>query len=136
MWKKEPSKFIKKVNTNDCPTLASYILKLQCLSVCVGSAWKILPVTARSLWSVLGGGGRESPVKHGAGRRLMGALCIGFTLVITKLLVQGVWPILSLSSACQQQPRTHVLRAWSNQKNIIAYNVEQMKFTMNKCVGF
>jgi hypothetical protein len=67
MWKKEPSKFIKKVNTNDCPTLASYILKLQCLSVCVGSAWKILPVTARSLWSVLGGGGRESPVKHGAG---------------------------------------------------------------------
>jgi hypothetical protein len=33
----------------------------------VGSAWKILPVTARSLWSVLGGGGRESPVKHGAG---------------------------------------------------------------------
>ncbi len=34
--------------------------------VCVGSAWKILPVTARSLWSVLGGGGRESPVKHGA----------------------------------------------------------------------
>jgi hypothetical protein len=37
------------------------------LSVCVGSAWKILPITARSLWSVLGGGGRESPVKHGAG---------------------------------------------------------------------
>jgi hypothetical protein len=37
------------------------------LSVCVGSAWKILPVTARSLWSVLGGEGRESPVKHGAG---------------------------------------------------------------------
>jgi hypothetical protein len=35
--------------------------------VCVGSAWKILPVTARSLWSVLGGGGREIPVKHGAG---------------------------------------------------------------------
>jgi hypothetical protein len=33
----------------------------------VGSAWKILPVTAHSLWSVLGGGGRESPVKHGAG---------------------------------------------------------------------
>jgi hypothetical protein len=32
----------------------------------VGSAWKILPVTAR-LWSVLGGGGRESRVKHGAG---------------------------------------------------------------------
>ncbi len=29
----------------------SYILKQQwCLSVCVGSAWKILPVTARSLW--------------------------------------------------------------------------------------
>jgi hypothetical protein len=37
------------------------------LFVCVGSAWKILPVTARSLWSVLGGGGRESPVKHGVG---------------------------------------------------------------------
>ncbi len=33
----------------------------------MGSAWKILPVTARSLWSVLGGGGRESLVKHGAG---------------------------------------------------------------------
>jgi hypothetical protein len=33
----------------------------------VGNAWKILPVIARSLWSVLGGGGRESPVKHGAG---------------------------------------------------------------------
>jgi hypothetical protein len=37
------------------------------VSVCVGSAWKILPVTARSLWCALGGGGRESPVKHGAG---------------------------------------------------------------------
>jgi hypothetical protein len=37
------------------------------MSVCVGSAWKILPITARSLWSVLGGGGRESPVKHEAG---------------------------------------------------------------------
>jgi hypothetical protein len=36
------------------------------MSVCVGSAWKIL-ITARSLWNVLGGGGRESPVKHGAG---------------------------------------------------------------------
>jgi hypothetical protein len=36
------------------------------LFVCVGSAWNILPITARSLWSVLGGGGRESPVKHGA----------------------------------------------------------------------
>jgi hypothetical protein len=36
------------------------------VSVCVGSAWKILPVTARSLWCALGGGGRESPVKHGA----------------------------------------------------------------------
>jgi hypothetical protein len=33
----------------------------------VGSAWKILPITAHSLWSVLGGGGRESPVKHGGG---------------------------------------------------------------------
>ncbi len=33
----------------------------------MGSAWKILPVTARSLWSVLGGGGKESLVKHGAG---------------------------------------------------------------------
>ncbi len=32
----------------------------------MGSAWKILPVTACSLWSVLGGGGRESLVKHGA----------------------------------------------------------------------
>jgi hypothetical protein len=35
--------------------MVSYILKLQCLSVRlsvhVGSAWKILPVTARSLWS-------------------------------------------------------------------------------------
>ncbi len=37
------------------------------MSVCVGSAWKIILVTACSLWSVLGGGGRESPVKHGAG---------------------------------------------------------------------
>jgi hypothetical protein len=36
------------------------------VSVYVGNAWKTLPVTARSLWSVLGGGGRESPVKHGA----------------------------------------------------------------------
>jgi hypothetical protein len=36
------------------------------VSVCVGSAWKILPVTVRSLWSVLGGEGRESPMKHGA----------------------------------------------------------------------
>ncbi len=25
------------------------------------------PIGSRSLWSVLGGGGRESPVKHGAG---------------------------------------------------------------------
>jgi hypothetical protein len=32
-------------------SLQSYILKQQCLSVCVGSAWKILLVTARSLWS-------------------------------------------------------------------------------------
>ncbi len=74
------------------------------LSVCVGSAWKILPVTARSLWSVLGGGGRESPVKHGAGGAstgrggggprvgkdraggsLTGALCTGFTLVLIKI---------------------------------------------------
>jgi hypothetical protein len=37
------------------------------MSVCVGSAWKILPVIARSLWSVLGGRGRESPVKHRVG---------------------------------------------------------------------
>jgi hypothetical protein len=37
------------------------------MCVCVDSAWKILPVTARSLWNVLGGGGRESLVKHGAG---------------------------------------------------------------------
>ncbi len=37
------------------------------LFVCVGSAWKILPVIAPSLWNVLGGGGRDSPVKHGAG---------------------------------------------------------------------
>jgi hypothetical protein len=36
-------------------------------SVYVGNAWKILLVTACSLWSVLGGGGRESPVKHGRG---------------------------------------------------------------------
>jgi hypothetical protein len=35
--------------------------------VCVGIAWKIFLVTARSLWSVLGGGGRESLVKHGVG---------------------------------------------------------------------
>jgi hypothetical protein len=59
--------------------------------MCVGSAWKILPITARSLWSVLGGGGRESPVKHGArgpagggawaGKDRAGALCTGFTLV-------------------------------------------------------
>jgi len=38
------------------PALAkqqSYILKQQwCMYVCVGSAWKILPVTARSLWSL------------------------------------------------------------------------------------
>ncbi len=38
----------------------------------MGSAWKILLVTACSLWSVLGGGGRESPVKHGAGGASMG----------------------------------------------------------------
>ncbi len=37
------------------------------VSICVGSAWKILSVTAHSLWSVLGGGGKESPVKHGVG---------------------------------------------------------------------
>jgi uncharacterized membrane protein YgcG len=55
------------VQTFEWTTRKSYILKLQCLSICVGSAWKILPVTACSLWSVLGGGGRESPVKHGAG---------------------------------------------------------------------
>jgi hypothetical protein len=71
----------------------SYILKQTwCLSVCLcgqklGSAWKILPVIARSLWSVLGGGGRESPVKHEAGGGAStggegptGALCTGFTL--------------------------------------------------------
>jgi hypothetical protein len=66
--------------------------------VCVGSAWKILPVTARSMWCALGGGGRESPMKHGgggggggarggkewAGGRLTGALCTGFTLYIYK----------------------------------------------------
>ncbi len=69
------------------------------MSVCVGSAWKILPVTARSLWSVLGGGGKESPVKQKAGGASTGgggggragkdraggsstgALCTGFTLV-------------------------------------------------------
>jgi hypothetical protein len=32
----------------------------------LGSAWKILPVTVRSLWSVFEGGGKESPVKHEA----------------------------------------------------------------------
>jgi hypothetical protein len=42
------------------------------LFVYVGNAWKILPVTTRSLWSVLGGGGRESSVKHGAGGARMG----------------------------------------------------------------
>ncbi len=42
------------------------------VSVYVGSAWKILPVTARSLWCALGGGGRESPVKHGAGGAITG----------------------------------------------------------------
>jgi hypothetical protein len=42
-------------------------IKATMVSVCVGSAWKILPVTARSLWCALGGGGRESPVKHRAG---------------------------------------------------------------------
>jgi len=31
--------------------IESYILKQQCLSVCVGSAWKILPIIARSLWN-------------------------------------------------------------------------------------
>jgi hypothetical protein len=37
------------------------------MSVYVGSAWKIFPITARSLWSVLGGGERQSLVKHGVG---------------------------------------------------------------------
>ncbi len=35
------------------------------MSICVGSAWKILPITARSS-GVFWGGGRESPVKHEA----------------------------------------------------------------------
>ncbi len=77
----------------------------------MGSAWKILPITAHSLWSVLGGGGRESPVKHGGGGggkaraggastgaggaragkdRARGsstrALCTGFTLVLMKYI--------------------------------------------------
>ncbi len=60
------------------------ILKLQCLSVCLSvfylsftyfffsdvislslPLWRN-PIGSRSLWSVLGGGGRESPMKHGA----------------------------------------------------------------------
>jgi hypothetical protein len=42
-----------------------FLVELVVVSVCVDSAWKILSITARSLWSVLGGGGRESSVKHG-----------------------------------------------------------------------
>jgi hypothetical protein len=81
--------------------LSILYIKATVVSVCVGSAWKILPVTARSLWCALGGGGRESPVKHGAGGPARageggghgrgrtgrgggastGALCTGFTLV-------------------------------------------------------
>jgi len=96
---------VKKVANH--PTLVFAILYIKatwCLSVCLcgqklgsawkGSAWKILPVTARSLWSVLGGGARESPVKHGAGgparagRSSTGALCIGFTL--QSVLIKGM----------------------------------------------
>ncbi len=91
----------------------------------MGSAWKIFPVTTRSLWSVLGGGGRESPLKHGAGGASTGggggggragkdragggawagkdraggsstgALCTGFTLVIYKSK-HGVRPSVRL----------------------------------------
>jgi hypothetical protein len=69
------------------------------MSVCLGSAWKILPITARSLWSVLGGEGRESPVKHvargastgggRAGKDRVGALCTRFTLVKMKCKKKG-----------------------------------------------
>jgi len=51
----------------------SYILKQQCLSVCVGSAWKILPVTTRSLWCLSvcgdkhGRAGRPGQPLRGAG---------------------------------------------------------------------
>ncbi len=72
-------KYTKKYKATELKTCKTsrvseilYIKATWCLSVCLcgqklGSAWKILPVTARSLWSVLGGGARESPVKHGAG---------------------------------------------------------------------
>ncbi len=57
----------------------SYILKQQCLSVYVANAWKILPVTARSLWGLSvcgdkqgkagqGGAGRPRQPLQGAGR--------------------------------------------------------------------
>jgi hypothetical protein len=72
--------------------LQSYILKLQCLSVrlsvCVGSAWKILPITVRSLWSVLGGGAQAG--KDRAGGSLTGALCTGFTLVVLRVNIPHV----------------------------------------------
>ncbi len=38
------------------------------MSVCVGSAWKILPVTARSLSVVTSRAGRPGPPLRGAGR--------------------------------------------------------------------
>jgi len=54
-------------------------IKVPMVFVCVSSAWKILPVIARSLWSwsvteVLGGGGRERPVKQRA-KNQVGSVC-------------------------------------------------------------
>jgi hypothetical protein len=46
--------------------LSSYILKQQCLSVYVGNAWKIVPITCPFHAECFGGGGKESSVKHGA----------------------------------------------------------------------
>jgi hypothetical protein len=46
-------------------TISSYILKQQCLSVCVGSAWKILPVTAHSLWCLSVCGDKQGKAGQG-----------------------------------------------------------------------
>jgi hypothetical protein len=54
------------MNESNDQSIILYI-KATVVYVCVGSAWKILPVAACSLWCALGGGGRESPVKHGVG---------------------------------------------------------------------
>jgi len=47
----------------------SYILKQQCLFVCVGSAWKILPVIARSLWCLSVYGDKQGRAGQGRAAR-------------------------------------------------------------------